>query len=84
MRTTIELSEPVYRRLRAAAVSRGLRGFSPIVEQALSEYFRTERQRRELVSAIEAAEGAWSEDDVADFERARELAWASWDTAGPP
>jgi hypothetical protein len=82
MRTTIELSEPVYRRLRAAAMTRGLRGFSPIVEEALSEYFDSERQRRELVAAIEDAEGAWTEDDVADFERAREQAWSSWQPAG--
>ncbi len=81
MRTTIELSEHVYRRLRAAALSRGLRGFSPIVEEALSEYFRSERQRHELVSAIEDAEGAWSEEDVSEFERAREQAWSSWDPA---
>jgi len=79
MRTPIELSDPVYRRLRAAAPSRGLRGFSQIVEEALSEYFRSEGQRRELVAAVEAAEGAWSEEDVADFEQAREQAWSSWD-----
>lgn len=78
MRTTVELSEPVYRRLRAAAVSRGLRGFSPIVEEALGEYFRSERQRRELTVAVEAAEGAWSDEDVAELERAREQAWSTW------
>lgn len=81
MRTTIELSEPVHRRLRAAALSRGLRGFSPIVEEALSEYFSSEHQRRELVAAIEDAAGAWSDDDVAEFERTRERAWASWQPA---
>lgn len=78
MRTTIELSESVYLRLRAAAATRGLRGFSPIVEEALAEYFDSEHQRRELVAAIELAEGAWSDEDVADLERARERAWASW------
>src|SRR5215469_3955721 len=77
MRTTIELSEPVYRRLRAAAFSRGLPDFSPIVEQALNEYLSPERQRRELVAAIERAEGAWSDDDVAELDRARDRAWSS-------
>jgi hypothetical protein len=38
MRTTVELSEPLYKRLKAVAVDRGLRGFSPIIEEALSEY----------------------------------------------
>jgi hypothetical protein len=78
MRTTVELSGPVYRRLKAAAVSRGLRGFSPIVEEALSEYFQAEVRRRDLVDAIAAAEGAWSAEDIADLERSREQAWATW------
>lgn len=78
MRTTVELSDPVYRRLKAVAVDRGLRGFSPIVEEALSEYFQSELQRKRLTSAITAAEGAWSEEDVAEWERARDEAWATW------
>jgi predicted CopG family antitoxin len=78
MRTTIELSDPVYRRLKASAVDRGLRGFSPIVEEALSEYFQSELQRRQLTDAIASARGAWGEDDVADFQREWEQAWASW------
>ena len=80
MRTTIELSDPIYRRLKSVAVDRGIRGFSPIVEEALSEYFQSEseRRRKALVSAVAAAEGAWSEEDAAQFERERQEAWASW------
>jgi len=78
MRTTIELSDPVYRRLKSVAIDRGMRGFSPIVEEALSEYFRSELQRSRLTGAITAAEGAWSEEDVAEWEREREQAWATW------
>jgi hypothetical protein len=78
MRTTVELSGPVYRRLKAVAVDRGLRGFSPIVEEALSEYFQSELRRRQLTGAIAAARGAWSEEDAAEWEREREQAWATW------
>jgi hypothetical protein len=78
MRTTVELSTPVYRRLKAAAVDRGMRGFSPIVEEALSEYFQSELERGRIVDAIAAAEGAWSEMDVAQWERDVEQAWATW------
>lgn len=78
MRTTVELSTPVYRRLKAAAVDRGLRGFSPIVEEALSEYFQSELERGRIADAIAAAEGAWGEMDVAQFERDVEQAWATW------
>ena len=77
MRTTIELSDPVYKRLKSVAIDRGIRGFSPIVEEALSEYFQSERRSR-LTDAIAAARGAWSETDVAEWEREREQAWATW------
>jgi predicted CopG family antitoxin len=78
MRTTVELSDPVYKRLKAAAVDRGMRGFSPIVEDALSEYFQNELDRSRRVDAIAAARGAWSEMDVEQSERERKEAWATW------
>jgi hypothetical protein len=78
MRTTIELSDPVYRRLKSVAVDRGIRGLSPIVEEALSEYFQAELQRRRSTDAIVAAEGAWSDMDVDEWERERQEAWATW------
>jgi hypothetical protein len=78
MRTTVELSTPVYRRLKAAAVDRGMRGFSPIVEEALSEYFQSQLTRTRRADAIAAARGAWSGMDVAQWERERDEAWATW------
>jgi len=78
MRTTIELSDPMYRRLKSAAVDRGIRGFSPIVEEALSEYFQSDSQRQRWIDAIAAAQGAWSGMDVAEWERERDEAWATW------
>jgi predicted transcriptional regulator len=78
MRTTVELSSPVYKRLKSIAVDRGLRGFSPIVEEALSEYFQAELQRKRAIDAIAAARGAWSEEDVAEWEREVAEAWATW------
>jgi predicted transcriptional regulator len=78
MRTTVELSDPLYRRLRAAAAERGLRGFSELVEEAVDAYLAREDERRDLVRAIEAAQGSWGESDVQEWERARDEAWASW------
>jgi predicted CopG family antitoxin len=78
MRTTVELSDAVYRRLRAAAAERGLRGFSELVEEALDSYLAREDEWRDLMRAIEQAQGSWSEADVRDWERARDHAWASW------
>ena len=78
MRTTVELSDPIYRRLKSEAVERGIRGFSPIVEEALSEHFQSAPRRRTLIDAIKAAEGAWSDVAVAQWERDVRDAWATW------
>lgn len=77
MRTTIELSDTTYTRLRARAAERGMRGFSGIVEEALERLFDRGGED-DLSAAIVAAEGAWSRSDVEEWERAREEAWATW------
>lgn len=77
MRTTIELSDRTYTRLRAAAAERGMRGFSSIVEEALERLFETPGGG-DLLNALADAEGAWSQRDVEEWERAREEAWSTW------
>ncbi len=77
MRTTIELSDRTYTRLRAKAAERGMRGFSAIVEEALERHLGSGGDG-DLAVALAEAEGAWSEDDVNDWERARGEAWATW------
>lgn len=79
MRTTIELSDRTYTRLRARAAEKGMRGFSAIVEEAL-EGFLDRGVDNDLESALAEAEGAWSKADVEEWERAREEAWATWPT----
>jgi hypothetical protein len=81
MRTTIELTDRTYTRLRAKAAERGMRGFSSIVEEALERFLEAGGED-DLSAALAEAEGAWSSTDVSEWERAREEAWASW-PAGP-
>ena len=76
MRTTVELTDRTYTRLRARAAERGMRGFSAIVEEALDRFLH--QGNDELTPSLLEAEGAWSESDVEAWERAREEAWASW------
>ena len=76
MRTTIELSDRTYARLRAKAAERGIRGFSTIVEEALERHL--DLGEDDLVAALAEAEGAWSASDVEDWERARKEAWGTW------
>jgi hypothetical protein len=80
MRTTIELSDRTYRRLRAAAAERGMRGFSPIVEEAVERLLDAGAGAEDLPEALAAAEGAWTEADIDDWERRREEAWSTWRT----
>jgi len=80
MRTTIELSDRTYTRLRARAAERGMRGFSAIVEEALERLFE-HSGGDDLHSALVEAEGAWSESDVEEWERARREAWETWPTS---
>jgi Ribbon-helix-helix protein, copG family len=77
MRTTVELSDRTYARLRARAAERGMRGFSAIVEEAL-ERLLEQGGEGDLAPAIAEAEGAWTKGDVEEWERARKEAWATW------
>jgi len=80
MRTTIELGERTYKRLRAEAAERGMRGFSPIVEEAVERLLDRRAGEDAWSDALAEAEGAWSKADVEDWERAREEAWSTWRT----
>jgi hypothetical protein len=77
MRTTVELTDSTYVRLRARAAERGMRGFSAIVEEALERHLGS-GERGDMASELGKAEGAWSEADVDEWERSREEAWATW------
>jgi predicted DNA-binding protein len=77
MRTTIELSDRTYARLRAKAAERGMRGFSTIVEEALERLLEPAGDD-DLSSALVEAEGAWNESDIEEWERTRKEAWATW------
>lgn len=79
MRTTIELSDPLYRRVRALAAARGVRGFSPIVEEAVREYLeRDEVGVTPAEDAFAAARGAWGTADAKRFQTELRDAWATW------
>jgi predicted transcriptional regulator len=78
MRTTVELSDPIYRRLRARAAERGVRGFSSIVEEALREYLERDAGATPADDAFTAARGAWGVADARRFEAELRDAWATW------
>jgi predicted transcriptional regulator len=78
MRTTVELSDPLYRRVRALAAARGERGFSPIVEIAVREYLDREAVDTSADDAFAAARGAWSDEEADRFSAELRDAWSTW------
>jgi len=78
MSTTVELSDPLYRRLRSLAAERGTRGFSPIVEDAVREYLERDRGEAPADDAFAAARGAWGAADAARFRAELRDAWSTW------
>lgn len=81
MRTTVELSDSLYRRVRALAAARGARGFSPIIEEAVREYLERGGPEPPADDAFTAARGAWRAADAARFEAELRDAWATWPTS---
>lgn len=81
MRTTIELSDPLYRRIRALAAERGERGFSPIIEAAVREYLERYGESGTAESTFVAARGAWGAADVDRFTSEVRDAWSTWPTS---
>jgi predicted transcriptional regulator len=80
MRTTVELSDPLYRRVRALAAARGVRGFSPIIEEAVRDYLERDADAAPGDDVFAAARGAWSAADARRFEAELRDAWATWPT----
>lgn len=78
MRTTVELSDPLYRRVRALAATRGERGFSPIIEIAVREYLDRATDDTDADEAFAAARGAWSDEEADRFSAELRDAWSTW------
>jgi predicted transcriptional regulator len=78
MRITVDLSDPLYNRLRAASATCGERGFSSIVATAVEEYLDRQEQGMGGDDAFAADRDAWSLDEAASVEQEARSAWATW------
>lgn len=76
MRTTIELDAAQLEKLKSLAAQRGEKGYSKIISEALSRYFRelSDEQRAERRRAIERLKGSISDEEAEHMHRVvREL-----------
>jgi len=76
MRTTVEITHEHYLALTGLAARRGIRGFSPLVREALDLYL-AERGPTDLEAAL-ALEGTLSEEEAAEARRRIAESWTTW------
>ena len=69
MRTTIEISDEQRAGLLAIAAERGLKGFSPIVQEALTEYLATRAGDTDRIAAAMAKRGALNQAEADELRQ---------------
>ena len=70
MRTTIELSSEQRAKLLHLAAKRGMKGFSPLVREALEEYLKRVEDNTPRVKAALAVRGALNESEAGKMAEA--------------
>ncbi len=78
MRTTIEISDEHRAKLLEAAARRGKKGFSSIVQEALTQYFKTDKQRREAVRKALRVIGSLPAEEADSLDRDLRVLRQSW------
>ena len=79
MRTTVEITDDQRRSLIAIAARRGIRGFSPLVQEAIDLYLKEEAAPE--VQSLLDMEGSLSPGEADEMERRIAEAWINWETA---
>ena len=78
MRTTIELTKEQRAELLKLAAKRGLKGFSPLIQEALGEYLRQESEKLHLIDAALGVQGSFRGKAAEEFEDRTEAIRSHW------
>lgn len=78
MRTTIEITDEQRAKLLEAAAKRGEKGFSSIVQEALSQYFAAQDGRKEVIRKAVAAIGTIPDAEADRLEKDVRKLRRSW------
>ena len=78
MRTTIEISDEQRASLLAIAAERGLKGFSPIVQEALGEYLAARGGDAERIRAALSARGTLDQGEADELNRVCQRIRGEW------
>jgi len=80
MRTTVVLPDELIASLHALAVRRGQRGYSKVMEEAVSTYLRDQKKRQRDLKAILEMEGSWSAEEADEVRKNLQEARKNWST----
>jgi metal-responsive CopG/Arc/MetJ family transcriptional regulator len=69
MRTTIELADDLIATLHALAVKKGLRGYSKIMEEAVTHYLKDNEEKEKNKATILKMRGSWPRSEAEKITR---------------
>lgn len=78
MRTTVEMKAEHRSALLALAASRGQKGFSGVLEEAIEAYLRGDEERKKRNEMFHSLAGVLTEDEGNELEREVKAVRASW------
>ena len=78
MRTTVEMKPEHRTALVALAASRGQKGFSEVLDDAIEAYLKGEQERERRKHVFHSLAGVLSEDEGNKLEQEVEAVRASW------
>ena len=78
MRTTVEMKTEHRAALLALAASRGEKGFSNVLAEAIEEYLRGDAERKRRLKDFLALEGSLSKEDADELRRITTELRESW------
>lgn len=84
MRTTVEISDAQWARLKTLAAERGLKGFSELIGEALDLYFQHCEERQKASSSLLAWKGSISDEEASKMEERIDEVWTRWESSTLP
>jgi len=78
MRTTIEITDEQRSALLAIAAGRGLKGFSPVVQEALDSYLAARAKDSARIAAARASRGTLGDDEADELSRTCSQLRSQW------
>lgn len=84
MRTTFEISDAQWARLKTLAAERGLKGFSELIGEALDLYFQHCDEHKQASRSLLAWKGTISDGEASKMHERIDEVWTRWESSTLP